>query len=67
VPGLLQTADYARAVTLLGHPGVPAGQIEQRVRLRLTRQQLLSGPDPLRCGRWWTGQRCGGRHSAGPR
>ncbi len=45
---MLQTADYARAVTLLGHPGAPAGQIERRVRLRLARQQLLAGPDPPR-------------------
>jgi transcriptional regulator with XRE-family HTH domain len=46
VPGLLQTADYARAVILLGHPRAPAGQIEQRVQLRLARQQLLAAPDP---------------------
>ena len=46
VPGLLQTADYARAVTLLGHPAAPAERIDLRVRLRLTRQQLLTGPDP---------------------
>jgi hypothetical protein len=46
VPGLLQTADYARAVTLLGHADAPAGQIERRVQLRLARQQLLAGPDP---------------------
>ena len=46
VPGLLQTADYARAVTLLGHRGAPAGQVELRVRLRRARQELLTGPDP---------------------
>jgi hypothetical protein len=46
VPGLLQTADYARAVTLLGHPAELAGQIERRVQLRLNRQELLAGPDP---------------------
>ena len=46
VPGLLQTADYARAVTLLGHRGAPAEQVELRVRLRLARQELLAGPDP---------------------
>jgi transcriptional regulator with XRE-family HTH domain len=46
VPGLLQTADYARAVTVLGHPAAPARLIERRVRLRLARQQLLAGPDP---------------------
>ena len=46
VPGLLQTADYARAVTLLGHRGAPAEQVELRVRLRLARQELLAAPDP---------------------
>jgi transcriptional regulator with XRE-family HTH domain len=48
VPGLLQTAEYARAVTVLGHRSAPAGQIERRVQLRLARQQLLAGPDPPR-------------------
>jgi transcriptional regulator with XRE-family HTH domain len=44
VPGLLQTEDYARAVTLLGHHGAPAAEIEQRVGLRMARQVLLSEP-----------------------
>jgi transcriptional regulator with XRE-family HTH domain len=44
VPGLLQTEDYARAVTLLGHHGAPAAEIEQRVGLRMARQTLLSEP-----------------------
>ena len=48
VPGLLQTADYARAVTALDHPAAPTEQIERRVQLRLTRQQLLAGRDPPR-------------------
>ncbi|HUA31542.1 MAG TPA: helix-turn-helix transcriptional regulator [Streptosporangiaceae bacterium] len=46
VPGLLQTEDYARAVTLLGHHGAPASEIEQRVGLRMARQALLAGPSP---------------------
>jgi transcriptional regulator with XRE-family HTH domain len=46
VPGLLQTADYARAVTLLGHAGADADEIERRVDLRRQRQQILSRPDP---------------------
>jgi len=46
VPGLLQTEDYARAVTLLGHHGAPADEIDRRVRLRMARQALLSGPQP---------------------
>jgi transcriptional regulator with XRE-family HTH domain len=46
VPGLLQTEDYARAVTLLGHDSPPAAEIEQRVELRMARQALLTGPRP---------------------
>lgn len=45
VPGLLQTADYAKAVELLGHPGAPAEEIERRVRLRMDRQEVLNWPD----------------------
>jgi transcriptional regulator with XRE-family HTH domain len=47
VPGLLQTEDYARAVTLLGHHGAPAEEIDQRVRLRMARQALLAEPGPV--------------------
>jgi transcriptional regulator with XRE-family HTH domain len=46
VPGLFQTEDYARAVTILGHRAAPAEEIERRVSLRLKRQQLLAGPVP---------------------
>ncbi len=46
VPGLLQTADYARAVTLLGHAGAPAWEIDRRVRLRMARQAVLTRPGP---------------------
>ncbi|MQA95343.1 MAG: helix-turn-helix domain-containing protein [Streptosporangiales bacterium] len=42
VPGLLQTRDYARAVIMLGHPGATDEDIERRVDLRMTRQDLLS-------------------------
>ncbi|MFF4279577.1 helix-turn-helix domain-containing protein [Streptomyces kronopolitis] len=48
VPGLLQTPDYARAVTQLGHPRASAEEIERRVRLRVQRQELLTGPDAPR-------------------
>ncbi|MZE76334.1 helix-turn-helix domain-containing protein [Streptomyces xinghaiensis] len=44
VPGLLQTEGYARAVTYLGHPRAAASEIERRVRLRMTRQELLHRP-----------------------
>jgi hypothetical protein len=46
VPGLLQTADYARAVILLGHAGADADEIERRIDLRRQRQQILNRPDP---------------------
>jgi transcriptional regulator with XRE-family HTH domain len=41
VPGLFQTEDYAREVTLLGHRSAPAAEIERRVSLRVKRQQIL--------------------------
>ena len=46
VPGLLQTEDYARAVTLLGHDDAPPGENERRVRLRMARQVVLDKPEP---------------------
>jgi transcriptional regulator with XRE-family HTH domain len=48
VPGLFQTEDYARAVTLLGHQTASPEEIERRVRLRMARQDLLSRPRPPR-------------------
>jgi transcriptional regulator with XRE-family HTH domain len=44
VPGLLQTPEYARAVTLLGHAGADGAEIDRRVSLRMARQALLDGP-----------------------
>ena len=41
-PGLLQTADYARAVVRLGQPGAAPEEIERRVSLRMGRQELLT-------------------------
>jgi Domain of unknown function (DUF5753)/Helix-turn-helix domain len=46
VPGLLQTADYARAVISLGHPRATREEIERRVGLRMMRQQVLKREDP---------------------
>jgi transcriptional regulator with XRE-family HTH domain len=45
VPGLLQTEDYARAVTLLGHPSAPGHEVERRVGLRMRRQSLLNADE----------------------
>src|SRR6516165_5153030 len=44
VPGLLQTADYARAVIKLGLPSASADEVERRISLRLARQELLTKP-----------------------
>jgi transcriptional regulator with XRE-family HTH domain len=41
VPGLFQTEEYARAVTLLGHRSAPLEEIERRVSLRVQRQEIL--------------------------
>ena len=47
VPGLFQTKEYARAVTVLGHRAAPAEEIERRVSLRLNRQQILNTADAM--------------------
>ena len=44
VPGLLQTADYARAVVRLGQPGAAPEEIVRRISLRMGRQELLTKP-----------------------
>jgi transcriptional regulator with XRE-family HTH domain len=51
VPGLLQTADYAREVTngyLEQIDPVPPSETNRRVEARLARQQVLTRDDPLR-------------------
>lgn len=48
VPGLLQTEDYARAVIRGTLPLATSEQVEDRVRARLQRQELLHRPEPLR-------------------
>lgn len=48
MPGLLQTEDYARAISSVGRETDEEG-IEQRVQARLTRQEVLTRtPKPLR-------------------
>ena len=44
VPGLLQTADYARAVVRLGQPAAAPEEIARRISLRMGRQELLTQP-----------------------
>ena len=47
VPGLLQTADYARSVVLLGHGQAKSEEIDRRVDLRMRRQKILDRADPV--------------------
>jgi Domain of unknown function (DUF5753)/Helix-turn-helix domain len=44
VPGLLQTAAYARAIAAANYPSETPEETERRVELRLARQQLLNRP-----------------------
>ncbi|WDZ87402.1 helix-turn-helix domain-containing protein [Micromonospora cathayae] len=46
VPGLLQTADYIRAVMRGGPHTLTDEQVEQRVQVRLDRQQRLTSAEP---------------------
>ncbi|MFE6036684.1 helix-turn-helix domain-containing protein [Streptomyces sp. NPDC056452] len=47
VPGLLQTAGYARAVTRSSLDGLPSGQLDSLVEVRLARQGVLYAQRPL--------------------
>jgi transcriptional regulator with XRE-family HTH domain len=48
VPGLLQTADYARAVIVAGQPTATPTEVERRVGLRTQRQLILDRGKPPR-------------------
>lgn len=50
VPGLLQTPEYARAVTQLGHAEapLPTAEVERLVALRVSRQEILTRTKPAR-------------------
>jgi hypothetical protein len=43
---LLQTGDYARAVTMLGYPNATERELDRRVALRLARQVVFTRPEP---------------------
>jgi transcriptional regulator with XRE-family HTH domain len=45
VPGLLQTADYARAIMASARPRAREAEVERRVRMRLARQEVLARRD----------------------
>ncbi|MEV6940661.1 helix-turn-helix transcriptional regulator [Streptomyces sp. NPDC051172] len=46
VPGLLQTADYARAVYRYVHPGLPESELKPRVEHRMRRRTVIEGDRP---------------------
>jgi transcriptional regulator with XRE-family HTH domain len=46
IPGLLQTAEYARAIIRAGRPADTAGEIDRRVEVRLERQEVLTRTVP---------------------
>ncbi|MDX6291639.1 MAG: hypothetical protein QOH50_714 [Kribbellaceae bacterium] len=48
VPGLLQTPEYVRSVVQLGRTTIPDQEIERRVALRLSRQEALARPNPVK-------------------
>ena len=47
VPGLLETEEYASAMIRAARPDFTAEQVDQRVRVRLGRQSLLTQDDPV--------------------
>ncbi|MFY1696984.1 helix-turn-helix domain-containing protein [Solwaraspora sp. WMMA2101] len=47
VPGLLQTADYARAMICAARPDITAEEVDHRVHVRLKRQSLLTQEDQI--------------------
>lgn len=47
VPGLLQTQDYARAVITGVLPFASRDEVERRVEVRMERQEVLRGDNPL--------------------
>ncbi|MGP3987000.1 helix-turn-helix domain-containing protein [Streptomyces sp. 3N207] len=48
LPGLLQTEDYAYAVSRLGYPNTEPAKVARIVALRMARQRLLHRADPPR-------------------
>lgn len=46
VPGLLQTAEYARALITGVNPDLTEDEVERRVAARITRQQILTRASP---------------------
>src|SRR3954466_15035312 len=47
VPGLLQAEEYAQAMILAARPDISTVEVEKRVRVRMSRQSLLTQDEPL--------------------
>lgn len=47
VPGLVQTADYARAVVIASSLAIPPEEVDRRVAVRMMRQERLYGENPF--------------------
>ena len=47
IPGLLQTEEYARCQLTAARQDLPAGELANRIRVRLDRQSLLTQDDPV--------------------
>ena len=47
VPGLLQTEDYASTMIHTARPDISLAEVDKRVRVRMSRQSLLTQDDPL--------------------
>lgn len=47
VPGLLQTEEYAQAMIQVARPDINISEVEKRVRVRMSRQSLLTQDEPL--------------------
>jgi transcriptional regulator with XRE-family HTH domain len=47
VPGLLQTEDYASTMIRTARPDISLAEVDKRVRVRMSRQSLLTQDDPL--------------------
>ncbi|MEV0567352.1 helix-turn-helix transcriptional regulator [Dactylosporangium sp. NPDC049742] len=47
VPGLLQTEEYAQAMIHAARPDISVTEVEKRVRVRMSRQSLVTQDDPI--------------------
>jgi transcriptional regulator with XRE-family HTH domain len=65
VPGLLQVPDYSRHLIRAGRPEPSSQEVEDRVEVRLARQQLLTQEDPVEF--WCVLDEAALRRPVGPR